>query len=291
MTQLILTHTLYPDWDGENRQPPEWIEKFGLSKCIPLVSNALQSKEYLDQAEQDGLHHLTPIITLFKAEPAQIKKQVGGEIWRAFRTTTHKANVNRLVLIMLGGWTIEEALILPTNIKGHAKSLLGRSKTAILLASKLSTTDQQFKEHLTLCEDVQRMNGILEKTWGKKRLKREHDALVIKRMTNASDPTPWDKPWFFDCDGYTFSLLKSETELAIEGARQRHCVRSYAHACRNGLEIVVSIQGRERATASWRVIGSETPQIKGFANSNVSKDLILATVEARQAFSKRTVKK
>lgn len=78
-------------------------------------------------------------------------------------------------------------------------------------------------------------------------------------------------------------LHHGKTELVIEGATQRHCVRSYARACRLGAEVVMKIDGVERATCSWRV-GDSLIQVQGFANSQVSGECHKAAQAARAAF-------
>lgn len=281
-----MTYSLYPDWTGNKVKMPSWFIRSGLQKKTPIVRRLYASASKWEQAERDGLHSLAPIIVAFNKEPREIKKIVGGVYWREIRQSKTKSNVDRLTLMMLGGWSIDEAMTFPAKTRKHAKSFLHVGKSTLLMACKLSEKHGDLSEQLIIARDVQRMGGKICPEWGRKRLKREHDSLIVKKIMDNSDPTPWSKPWFFECNGYTFSLLKSESELVLEGALQRHCSRSYAAMCRSGKEFVFSIQGRERATCSWGR-GESGIQVKGFANTAVSEDCVNASIAARKEFSSR----
>jgi|GEM_PF-5907428 len=265
---------------------PSWVEMYGLRKNAALVGRVYASAPIWQQAEADGLSNISPIIVKFNRTPQDIKRRVGSEAWKMVHRSSKKTNVDRLVLCLLGGWTFEEALIFPAKERKRAKGFLRRSKSAMLLACRLAARANDLQAQLILAEDLQRMGGTLDQTWGRKRLKREHEALVMKKMMDKADPTPWAKSWFHDVGDFTFSLLKSESELMMEGALQRHCVRSYAAKCRDGKEVVLRIEGAERATASWR-IGERGIQVAAFSNTEVSDDCKKAAGWARQAYERR----
>lgn len=262
-------HHLFPDFEQNAFRLPVWFARAGLSKYKPLVSMLRASWAQWAQADKDGLTHLAPFIVLFNAPPAKIRKEVGGHVWHRIRTANVTTNANRMVLRLVGGWTLEEAMEWPVHERrGALKLVKFNHKSELLTAFRHTAPGERVLDNLILARDFTRMGGMIDPTWGKGRLKREHDALAMKRALDSSDPTPWAKPWFCDIDGYTFTLLTSETELAMEGISQRHCCRSYARSCRNGVETVFSILGPERATMSWNSRYQEL-QVKAFANRAV----------------------
>lgn len=270
---------LFPGYQMSAFKAPSWFIRSGLHKYRPLLTMLRQSWEHWGRAEADGLSNLSPIIMIFNASPADIRGEVGGHVWHRIRTASTHANVNRMALRLIGGWSLDEAMEWPEWEKRHAKEFLKHtSKGTLLTAIRHTSHGERITDNLILARDFTRLGGVIDPTWGKKRLKREHDALAIQQALSSADPTPWAKPWHADIDGYTFSLLKSESELAIEGIAQRHCCRSYARACREGQETVFSIMGPERATVSWNSRYKEL-QVKAFANRGVS----MATRQAAQS--------
>lgn len=277
--------TLYPDWTGPKVVLPNWVSAYGLSRNRMIVQRVYASSGTWQQAVADGLENISPIIVLFNLRPGEIKQTVGTEAWKKVHNGSLKANVDRLVLKMCGGWTFEEALLFPTFMRRRAKRYFRKSKTAVLSACRNATSAEDFEAQLIMAEDFQRMGGQLDQSWGRKRLRKEHDARAMERVIKFSDPEPWSKAWFFDHDGYSFSLLKSEAELALEAALQRHCVGSYAHACRQGQTVVLRVEGRERATCSWTSRDSHL-QVAGKFNRKVSPGCQAAASVTRAAYLK-----
>lgn len=280
-----MTDNLYPDWAGQHFAIPAWFTRYGLCKFSRMKAELFQSAKKLQQLDADGLSNLAPIIVLYGANPSDIRAKIGGEKWKILHKSTQRANVDRLVLCRIAGWTIEEALTFPVKSSRRAKYFVNYPKSALLAACRLGGERGDLVEQLIISQDIVRMGGTVDPSWGRKRTKREHDALVMQSAISKSNPEPWAKAWFFDLAGYSFALLKSETELAIEGAVQRHCVRSYAAACRSGKEFVLQITGEERATCSWRR-GEAHLQVKGFANLAVTPQCVAAARAARKAYEK-----
>lgn len=281
-----MTDNLYPDWAGQHFAIPAWFKRGGLGKLGRLKAELFQSAKRLEQLDADGLSNLAPIIVLFGANPSDIRAKIGGEKWKILHKSMTRVNVDRLVLCRIAGWTLEEALTFPEKSSRRAKYFLDYyTKSALLAACRLSGERCDLHEQLIIAQDIIRMGGTIDPSWGRKRTKREHDALVMQTAISKSNPEPWAKAWFFDVAGYSFSLLKSETEMAIEGAVQRHCVKSYTASCRSGKEFVLQITGEERATCSWRR-GDPNLQVKGFANLAVTPQCVAAARAARKAYEK-----
>lgn len=280
---LKIASGLYPDWSGPSVPLPKWVERYGLSKSPVIVNRVYASTPHWQQAEADKIPNIAPILVNYNKSPRDVRRLIGGEYWGRIHHDCLNANVNRLILMMRGGWSIDDAMVFPANKKIRANRYLKCSKSAVLLASRLHARGGTFDGFYIMANDTMRMGGVLDQTWGRKRLKAEHDALAMKMAMAKTDPTPWAKAWFGDVGPYSFSLLKSATELMIEGVVQRHCAGSYAIACRAGREFVMQITGKERATCSW-LKGENYMQVKGFANTNVSDECRTAAIEARKMY-------
>lgn len=275
---------LYPDWAGPAVALPAWVSQYGLSRFKPLISRVYASAPKWVQADADGIANVTPIIVRYNLHPHQIKEQIGGEYWKRIHHAKLKTNLDRMVMMMVAGWSLDEAMLFPEKEQKRGLWLTKAEKGPALLACNLAEKRGELLEFLTMATDLRRMGGVIDPGWGRKRLKREHDAAAIKMMMERSDPTPWAKPWFCDVGAYSFRLLTSEAELAIEGITQRHCCRSYAKDCRTGKEVVMQIEGPERATCSWRP-GLADIQVKLFANNAPSKETVMAARAARANFT------
>lgn len=275
---------LYPDWTGPAVALPPWVSQYGLLRFKPLVSRVYASGPKWLQAQADGIPNVAPIIVRYNLHPHEIKALIGGEHWKRIHHAKLKTNVDRMVLMMVAGWSLDDAMLFPESERKRGVWLTKAEKGPALLACKLAEKPGELLEFLSIATDLRRMGGTIDLDWGRKRLKREHDAMAIKVMMERSDPTPWAKPWFCDVGAYSFRLLTSETELAIEGITQRHCCRSYARACRSGREVVMQIEGPQRATCSW-VKGQPDIQVKLFANGAASPETVMAARAARANFT------
>lgn len=87
-----------------------------------------------------------------------------------------------------------------------------------------------------------------------------------------------------EIDGYQFTRLISHFDFATEGAVQRHCIGAYAGRAKFGRLVAFKIEGRERATFS-SFDTRHIDQIKGFANSKVSKPCHKAADVALKKFA------
>lgn len=280
---MDLLQTLYPDWEPPTVLPT-WITNNGLSKNPRIVGRTYASAGIWKQAEEDNLKHIAPLIVQYNDHPSEIKKIVGSATWKNIHHSTLRANINRMVLCMIGGWTQEEAMLFPPENRRKALPLLKiYPKTVLITACRLVKPKEDIAEVSILINDTLRMGGEVPASMGRKRLQKLHDELAARRVYSNADNTPWAKPWFCEVDGYSFALLKTQAELILEGRMQRHCVGSYAHACRAGRQVVLSITGPTRATCSWDPRHSHI-QVKGFANKEVSIKLKDCVCQARRKY-------
>jgi len=282
-SQVDFRMTLFSQWAGPRVETPDWLIQHGLLKYKPIVSMVYASAPIWQQAIADGIPNIAPIIAIFNKTPQEIRAIVGGAHWKLIHHGTLKSNVDRLVLRMVFGWSLDEAMLFPAKERTRAISYRRFTKSSLLIACRLAEKPREFKEFLQLASDVQRMNVIIDPLWGRKRLRREHDAAAMRFVMRNADPTPWAAPWFYDIGDYSFSLLKSAAELALEGIQQRHCSGSYVAACKDGREFVMRIEGPERGTCSWRK-GSSDMQVKCFANKEPNAETRIAALQARAVY-------
>ena len=120
----MIADNLYPDWAGQHFAIPAWFSRYGLGKLGRLKAELFQSAKNLEQLDADGMSNLAPIIVLFGANPSEIRAKIGGEKWKILHKSTQRANVDRLVLCRIAGWTIEEALTFPEKSQRRAKYFL-----------------------------------------------------------------------------------------------------------------------------------------------------------------------
>lgn len=274
---------LYEGWGGPRVALPDWVIRAGLVKYKPLLQRIYATAANWQQAEADGIGQVAPMLVYFGGSVQDSKAQAGAH-WKSIHHAKITTNIDRLFLLMVGGWRLDEAMLWPAASYRRSKTLLkGHTRQTLIAACRLCSNGKDLRDWIITCTDIDRMKGIVDPSWGRKRVKREHDALVIKTIMERSDPTPWAKPWHLDIGPFTFSLICSETDLALEGATQKHCAKSYAKDCRNGDEIVMRILGPERATCSWRP-GQPDIQVKAFANREVGAECYRAAREARLAF-------
>lgn len=263
--------SLFAPGEAPHQGVPRWVWRHGLGKNKAFKAMASEAAVHWVQAFDDGLEHITPLIILFNEPPAALKKRLGGHNWYKARTSSLKDNVSRMNMKLLGGFTMDEAMDWPSGERRHAKTLIKRySKAAILIGCRHAGPNHPVMDTIVLARDLENMGGVVDPSWGRKRLQREHDDQIMTRAETKSDPTPWARSYKTEIHGYTCTLLTSHRDLAIESATQKHCVHTYVERCRAGREIVFRIEGPERATAGFYRPDSYL-QVKGRFNREVSK--------------------
>lgn len=263
---------------------PSWFTRAGLKRYSTMVTMLRMSWRHQLQAEEDGLTNLCPMIMAYNAAPGDIKRIVKGHAWRNIHTASTALNTKRAILMLVGSWTLDEALCWPKHERTSTLTLLRKAtKSELLIACRHTQTGERLVDNVILARDFCRMGGRIDPAWGRRRLRKEHDALALKNVLKNADATPWCEPWQSEIYGYRFCLLNSEAALALEGKVQGHCAGSYAHRCRNGIEFVFSISGPERATMSFSSERGHL-QVKGRFNKPVNLDTKSAAKACRAAF-------
>ncbi len=278
--QQDMSRTLFPEWKPV--LPPQWFIQQGLMKSTVLLGRWRRMNGTIKQAEADGIDHVVPMLLAFNATVPEARAMVGRKVWREIHRSTLNQNAHRAGAMYNLKFSLSEAMQIPAK---HSRHFVTLARNYTFPAALFSLKSDKLKQRETIsivARDFIRMGGVLNPEWSVSRLKREHDAKAIEGLLEKADSTPFLKSWFGDFDGYSFSLLCSEADFAIEGITQRHCVKSYARSSKRGDIVVFRVMGPERATASFgtRQRYSMDSQIKGFANSEVSDDCHAAAHKA-----------
>jgi hypothetical protein len=94
-----------------------------------------------------------------------------------------------------------------------------------------------------------RQGETVNPRWSYKRWEEEHSRLTKDLLTKQYSDKPFTDVAVYEEDGYTFTLLNSQMDIATEGKTMHHCVASYAGQASRGKYAVFRVEGKgERAT-------------------------------------------
>lgn len=282
--------TLYPDWTPPKY--PTWLENMARGQVRSAFTNRWHyNARKVQQADADGLEHLVPIIIAAEREPAELRREMGGAVWKKIHHATQATNGKRaeIWLQSLGevSWS-EIVQIRPLNLPDVRRCVYQNEAWPVIRYAGERAGRGEFYQVKMLYRDTIRMGVPVNPEWSLKRLKKEHDAAGLKAALEKTDPTPWAEAWVKSFDGYRFERLISDKDMAYEGICQRHCVASYRSSAKRGSVVVFRVTGRDRATFAFgtRLI-DQRPQwqeLKTFANGSASKELRRASSSALSAF-------
>lgn len=242
------------------------------------VRAAIEVRDHIEQAERDGLLHLVPAIISFKDSPQGIKARIGRAAWKRIaansKTRNHKIAqmAVRFSVPTADAW---EAGLQMRSFGLHRAGLHGErdNPEAFVHADRICPRAdvRQLDEIVHLVCDTRRM-GEYNPAWSLSRLHREHDGQA-ERIAAQDYPTrPFCAPQVVTVDGFTFTRLISQAEVAAEGITMRHCVASYAGSCQIREYAVFRVEGPERATLGVSLYGNQRgfDQLYGVCNARVS---------------------
>lgn len=282
--------TLYPDWTPPKY--PAWLEKMARGPVRSAFTNRWHyNSRKVQQADADGLENLVPIIIATEREPAELRREMGGAVWKKIHHATQATNGKRaeIWLQSLGKvpWS-EIVQIRPLNLRHVRQYVYANEAWPVLRYAGERAGRGEFYQVTMLYRDTVRMGVPVNPEWSLKRLKKEHDAAALKAALEKADPTPWAEAWVNSFDGYKFERLISDQDMAYEGICQRHCIASYKNRARNGSVVVFRVTGKDRATFAFgtRLVNqqSQWQELKTFANGSPSKELRRASSSALSAF-------
>jgi hypothetical protein len=216
-----------------------------------MVAKATRNKHLIDQAVKDRTINLIPLILEFEEDPQQLRKRFGKGLWKQLAHTS-KTRMKHLAPLMR---VTPEAISFRTGILPILTSYViafGGMEDAMVISAKIAPRIEDLGQTLDIVRDTIRManrQGIkVNHDWSWRRWNEEHDRLSWDVARKGYSEKKFAEHLSFTLQGYTFTLLTSQADIAAEGMQMRHCVASYAHTASIGNYAVFKIEGKERAT-------------------------------------------
>lgn len=252
-----------------------------------MVDKATRNKHLVDQAVKDRTINLIPLLLEFEEDPQQLRKRFGKGLWKQLSHTS-KTRMKYLAPLMRD---MPEAISFRTGLLPAISSYVIFSdeiEDAVVTSAKIAPRIKDFVQTLDVVRDTIRManrHGTeVNLNWSWRRWKEVHDRMSGEIAMNRYPSTKFAEDCVFTQNGYSFTLLTSQADIAMEGTTMRHCVASYAHMASQGKYAVFKIEGKERATLGLTVnprveIHRPIPfhvalqQCYGYCNQTISDEL------------------
>lgn len=255
-----------------------------------MVDKAIKNKHLIDQAVKDGKINLIPLILEFEEDPQQLRKRFGKGLWKQLAHTS-KTRMKLLAPLMRAA---PEVISLRTGILPLVSLYYSHSmeiNECLLTAAKIAPRIKDFDQTLDIVRDTMRMANRygteVNLNWSWRRWQEVHDRKSWEIARDRYPSAKFAEDCVFTQNGYSFTLLNSQADIAMEGTTMRHCVASYAHTASIGNYAVFKIEGKERATLGLTIgsavgvdnpTGSKVPhamlqQCYGYCNQTISDEL------------------
>lgn len=120
-----------------------------------------------------------------------------------------------------------------------------------------------------------KLNEKVNAAWSPRRLKEEHDRMAKKYtdIVHTLNDRPLNiHPVFVSLNTVIGGLLTTTKDLALEGAKQSHCVANYSQYVDSGRSAIFNIDGYT-AEVIKKTDGLYINQFKGFKNKDALEDL------------------
>ena len=243
-----------------------------------LVNTAVEHNHLVQQAVKDNTLNLLPLMLHLEKDTQQLKAHFGKGLWKRLASTS-KSRMKVLAPLV----SEEPAWIeVRTGILAEKPIMYN---PASMIAAKVAPTVDSYRDTYMLVRDtVDMATRLREKVnphWSFKRWEEEHQRLTKEFLVKSYSSKPFCEVEVYEEDRYTFTLLNSEMDIALEGKTMGHCVGSYAARAAAGQYEVYRVEGQgERATlgvyANLYPREHRYDQCYGKYNSGVPKSLILA---------------
>lgn len=255
-----------------------------------MVDRALENKHLIDQAVKDKTINLIPLMLEFQEDPQQLRKRFGKGLWKQLAHTS-KTRMKHLAPLLRYSTELTSLRtgILPLVSCYHMTTM--DIDRCVLTAAKVAPRIKDFEQTLGIVRDTMRMAdraGVeVNQNWSWRRWNEEHDRLSWDVARKGYSEKKFAEDCSFTQNGYTFTLLTSQADIAAEGMQMKHCVASYAHTASIGNYAVFKIDGKERATLGLtigsirdednptgsRVLHAMIQQCYGHSNKIISDEL------------------
>lgn len=243
-----------------------------------LVQRAHNVLPYVLEASDDNLPQIIPAIVTWQKSPQEIRQEVGRSTWRAIHamSKTRAKKIMQLSCMTYDSNDNVDRFIGFMGIRSGVLPFITQAGKPEIMASNLAAKmDFETVNHVVaMVRDTEHMGVDVNPEWSMRRLMREHDNAMRNRAAKEYPSERFADDWSFSQDGYTATYLASQSDIALEGMTQKHCVAGYAGLSEQKEYAVFRIEGRERATLGLRALGMQWrfDQAYGAYNKPVEAD-------------------
>lgn len=245
-----------------------------------LVKRALTRIDLVQQAVKDNTLNLLPLMIRTGMNTQELKQRFGSGTWKKIAKTS-KSRMMYLSQYLevedesVKGWVdIRTCMLRAASGLHHDVELIAAKiapKAGTLRATEILVYDTM--------EMAKRLGETCNPNWSYRRWNEAHNEFTRNFYTKKYSSKPFTEVVSYEEGPYTFTLLNSQSEIAIEGSTMRHCVGSYADKASRGNYAVFRVTGKEKATLGVGIRHgvAEFDQCYGVANSQVSDELRTAS--------------
>ena len=226
------------------------VKKIGYSRKgfnVAIVNKTNKNKDKLQEAYNDKLYNILPIVAATGMSPKELKQEFKGA-WKTISKNSLNKNkalsyaaskTNRFVALAHIPTTVLE------NFAGHdnqtiqyiANNFKGSWNKTLVQETRLFIDTQLMAE---------RLGEVADPKWSVRRVKEEHDRmskeLTARKYSKDVFDSVKDIPVKFLKSGeYTATMLDSAFLIADEGNAMGHCVASYSDSVREEHYLVYSV--------------------------------------------------
>lgn len=249
-----------------------------------LVKRALTRIDLVQQAVKDNTLNLLPLMIRTGMNTQELKQRFGSGTWKKIAKTSKSRMMYLSQYLEVEDESVKGWVDIRTCMLRAASGL---HHDVELIAAKIAPKAGTLRATEILIYDTMEMAKRLGETcnpnWSYRRWNEAHDEFTKNFYTKKYSSKPFTEVVSYEEGPYTFTLLNSQSEIAIEGSTMRHCVGSYAERAARGDYAVFKVEGKERATLGLykhhsmvEGTGMMFDQCYGFGNSRCSDELIAA---------------
>lgn len=235
------------------------------------VNKALRNLPLFEQAVKDKNTHLLPLMLYFEQDTQELKNRFGKGLWKKICGSSKYKLLDIAVYLEKD----PEWFYVRTSVRNKIKY----SGSPGLIAAKIAPSAKYARQTFDIIWDTShlaaRHGEEVNNNWSLSRWKEEHERLTRKTFDVRYSSEAFSEPHEVEVEGYTFTKLITEVDIAQEGRAQHHCVASYAKRSSSGSYAVYKIEGPERATLGIIVRDGQYlfNQCYGSCNKLVSEEL------------------
>jgi hypothetical protein len=244
-----------------------------------MVETAMKNKHLIDQAIKDRTINLIPLMLEFGEDPQQLRKRFGKGLWKQLAHTP-KTRMKHLAPLLRYSTELTSVRTGILPLVSYYRITNMDIDKGLLTAAKIAPRIKDFEPTLDVVRDTicmaERAGVEVNHDWSWRRWQEVHDRLSWDVARKGYSETKFAEDCSFTQNGYTFTLLTSQADIAAEGMQMRHCVASYAQKASNRNYNVFKVEGKERATLGLNTYADGSlgvDQCYGPRNQPISSEL------------------